>query len=140
MTDVAIDKVRQLTDIISQYPQTDIVTTHSLHGGVYTRTIMIPAGVILTGALIKIPTTLIVSGKVTVYVGEQPSHFDGYNVLAASANRKQAFVAHTDTYLTMIFKTDAVTVEEAEEQFTDEFLLLSSRHPESINHFIITGE
>jgi len=140
MTDDSINRVRALENLILEKPQTDIATTHSLHSGVYTRTIMIPAGVVLTGALIKIPTTLIVLGDTTVYIGDQARSLVGYNVLAASANRKQAFVAHTDTYITMIFKTDAKTVEEAEEQFTDEFARLSSRYPDALNNFIITGE
>lgn len=140
MSNAAIDKVRQLEKITLQAPQVDIRTTHSLHSGVYTRTIMIPAGVILTGALIKIPTTLIVCGRTTVFIGDQPKDIDGYNVIAASANRKQAFVAHDDTYITMIFCTNAKTVEEAEEQFTDEAHLLSSRRPGSLNDFIITEE
>lgn len=140
MSPATIDKVRKLENIILQAPQVDIETTHSLHGGVYTRTITIPCGVILTGALIKIPTTLVIEGSVTVFIGDKAKNFSGYNVMPASANRKQAFVAHTDTHITMIFTTQAKTVEEAEEQFTDEHAILSSRRPGSTNNFIVTGE
>lgn len=140
MTDAAIDKVRELEKFVLQAPQTAVRTTHSLHGGVYTRTIVLPGGSVLTGALIKIATTLIVSGEVTVYVGDFCMEIRGYNVIAASAHRKQAFVAHKDTTITMIFATDVKTVEEAEEIFTDEAHLLSSRLPDALNHFIITGE
>ncbi len=51
----------------------------------------------------------------------------GYTVFSASAGRKQAMVALTDTYLTMLFPTDAKTVDEAERAFTDEYDLLVTR-------------
>lgn len=136
----SIDRVRELEQIVLSAPQVETPTTHTLHSGVYTRTIMISAGVILTGALIKIATTLIVCGDVAVYVGDKSIRLNGYNVYAASANRKQAFVAYTDTYITMIFKTYVKTVEEAEEQFTDDAHRLMSRHTDALNNFIITGE
>lgn len=140
MSDAALNKVRALEKIVLEHPQTNIPTIHTLHGNVYTRTIMIPADVVLTGALIKIATTLIICGDITVYVGEKAICLTGYNVLAASANRKQAFVAHSDTYITMTFHTQAKTVEEAEDQFTDDAHLLMSRHDDALNTFIITGE
>jgi hypothetical protein len=79
---------------------------------------------------------LIVHGHCIVYIGDQSKELHGYNVLAASAGRKQAFIAVTDTYLTMIFVTDAKTVAEAEDEFTDEAHLLFSRAPDAINHIM----
>lgn len=140
MSDESLSNVDKLEEFILKQPQVDIPTTHTLHGGVYTRTIKIPAGVILTGALIKIPTTIIIEGSVTVYVGEKSKNIDGYTVFVAHAHRKQAFIAHTDTCVTMIFRTDARTVKEAEQQFTDDSNILMSRHSSAINNFIITEE
>jgi len=140
MSDTCIDKVRQLEEMNSVAPQIFIPTSHLLHGGLYSRTIKIPAGVLLTGALIKIATTIIVSGNIVAYIGDGVLELDGYNIIPASANRKQAFVANTDTYMTMIFPTLAETVEEAEKEFTDEVDMLSSRKHDEGNHVIITGE
>lgn len=140
MSEVAIDNVRQLEAYTSKVPQTEIPTTHVFHAGVYARTIKIPAGVILTGALIKIATLLIAEGDYIVYIGNESVARSGYHVFAASAGRKQAFIANTDTYLTMIFATDTKSVEEAEDQFTDEADRLSSRRVDAVNHIIITGE
>lgn len=123
----AIDKVRQIEAVAMEYPQCELAITHTIHSGVYTRTVMIPEGVMITGALIKIPTTLIVHGDVVVFLGEEIIELDGYNVLTASAGRKQAFMAKTVTHLTMLFATDSETVEEAEREFTDEFERLSTR-------------
>ena len=139
MSDEAIAKVQKLEDFVLKAPQLDIPTAHTLHGGVYTRTIVIPKNVILTGALIKIATTLISDGDVTVYVGDSSKRLTGYHVITASAHRKQAFVAHEDTRLTMLFSTNAQTIEDAENEFTNDVGLLMSNNG-SGNQFLITGE
>src|SRR3954451_13515341 len=56
MSPAAIDQVRRLEDAALQLPQVAIETGHVLHAGLYARTIQIPAGVLLTGALIRIAT------------------------------------------------------------------------------------
>lgn len=136
----SIGKVRQLEAITQQLPQVDIATDHVLHGGMYARTICIPAGVVLTGAFIKIPTLLIFNGDATVNAGDDAMTLSGYHVIPASKHRRQAFLAHEDTYLTMLFPTSAITVEEAEDEFTNEAHLLFSRKSDAVNHIRITGE
>lgn len=140
MSDVAIDKVYALEAVTSTMPQQDIVTWHVLHGDMYARTIRIPEGTMLTGALVKVPTILAVNGDVTVYADEIAIRFTGYNVLPASAGRKQAFIAHSDTDLTMVFSTLAGSIQEAEEEFTDEADRLMSRAEGAVNFVNITGE
>ena len=140
MSSDAVAKVRKLETVISDLPQTSVSTHHILHGGIYARTVMIPAGSVITGALINVPTTLVICGDCTVYIGEESVRVQGYNVFAASAGRKQAFIAHSDLFLTMSFVTDAQSIEEAEDQFTDEAHLLVSRSPDAENHVLITGE
>lgn len=136
----AIERVRTLTAASMKLQQVNIETSHVIHAGMYARTIMIPEGVTLTGALIKIATMLIVAGDVLVSIGDETIELVGYNVLAASKNRKQAFFARTNTHLTMIFPSGAQDIEDAESEFTDEAdILLSRKNPES-NHIVITGE
>lgn len=122
-----IDKVRELEDFLLSFPQVDLVHTHTLHGCVYTRTVFLPAETIITGAHIIVPTTLIVSGKVVAYFGDRSVTIEGYEVFTAAPGRKVGFAAVADTYLTMIYATDAMTVEEAENQFTDESDRLMTR-------------
>lgn len=138
MTHGAIDKVRQMEALTLKMPQVDIATQHIIHGGMYARTIMIPAKTMITGALIKLATILIVQGDVVIYIGDKSMELTGYNVLPASAMRKQAFVAKTDVYLTMIFPTDAQGIKEAEEEFTDDADSLASRNMK--NEITITGD
>lgn len=127
MTSEEVARVQALESHLMQLPQVAIATQHHFHAGLYARTIRIPAGVMLTGAMIKIPTLLILSGHATVFIGGQAQDLAGYHVLPGRAGRKQAFLAHIDTDLTMLFATTATTVEQAEEEFTDEADLLLSR-------------
>lgn len=122
-----IERVRQWELAILEHPQAEIETTHTLHAGLYARTIRIPADTALTGALIKLATVLIVSGDVIIFMGEESQRLTGYHVLTASAGRKQAFITCAETYLTMVFATSATTVEDAEAEFTDEASRLLSR-------------
>lgn len=135
----ALSKVSHLQELCLEREQLQIRTQHILHGGLYARTIYLSKGTLLTGVLIKIPTSLIVQGHVKIYTGGNPLELEGYNVLPASAGRKQVFLALTDAAMTMVFPTDALTVEQAEHEFTDEVHLLLSR-TQDVNEVIITGE
>ncbi len=127
MGQAEVDKVRQLEDATLRLPQVDVPTDHVFHAGMYARTIMIPAGVALTGAQIKIPTILIISGDTLVYGESGSTRYTGYHVALGQSGRKQAFYALQDTYLTMLFPTNATTTDEAERAFTDEYGKLFSR-------------
>lgn len=127
MSQEAIEKVRRVETAARKLEQVPIETDHVFHAGVYARTVMIPAGVLITGTLIKIATLLIVSGDATVFIGDGAVRLTGYSVVPAAAGRKQVFYAHTDVYLTMVFPTDAKDVDAAEREFTDEIDLLMSR-------------
>jgi len=132
MTDEDIGKVRALEDEVLARPQVALRTTHTLHAGVYTRTVRLPADVVLTGALIRVPTTLIVAGDASMFSGGTCRRLTGHHALTAAAGRKQAFVAHAETYITMIFATQAKTVEDAENEFTAEAHRLMTRRADQI--------
>jgi GNAT superfamily N-acetyltransferase len=124
----AIDKVRQLEAAAREMPQVPLRVDHILHAGVYSRTLQMDAGMMITGALIKIPTVVAVAGDALAYVGtDKPIRCTGYTLFEAAAGRKQVFIAMGDTAITMTFATKATTVEEAEREFTDEFDLLTTR-------------
>lgn len=129
----AIDRVRALERVVLAMPQTRVRTESEFHAGTYARTMIVDApapgrAVVITGALIKIPTLLVCHGDAWVYIGEaEPMKLTGYNVLKAAAGRKQAFVVWSAFWLTMSFATEARTVEEAEAEFTDEADMLMSR-------------
>lgn len=123
----AIQAVRALESALLASPQVHMPIEHSLHAGLYARTARIPAGVVVTGAEIKLATVLVLSGDATVYTGDGEIRLTGYHVIEASAGRKSAFLAHADTALTMLFASQARSVDEAEREFTDECDALASR-------------
>jgi len=127
MTSEAVDKAREVEHRMLGMPQVELPVSHALHAGMYHRTITVPAGVAITGALIRVPTLLVVDGHCEVFTGPEVAILEGHHVLQCQPNRKQVFLAHEDTHLTMIFPTTATTVEEAENEFTDEAARLQSR-------------
>lgn len=135
-----IAKVYELEDELIKHPQGVYFTDHLIHKGMYLRTVMVPAGHVVTGALVKIATALIVSGEGIVYLDEGATPIRGYNVVPAAAGRKQAFVAYTDMWLTMVFPTEARTVEEAEREFTDEYERLASHRDPDTNRVTVTED
>lgn len=137
MSTEAIEGVRRLGEQhLATWPQIDLKMEHLIHAGTYCRTCRIPAGLEITGALIKIPTTLVIQGDCFVWLGQETRRITGYAVIPASAGRKQAFRAVADTYITMMFPTEAKTVPDAEREFTEEWRLLAPGDAETV----ITGE
>lgn len=138
MNDGLLEKLTSVQDELLKCPQIEIQTEHIIHGGMYTRTIRLAAGIVLMGALVKVPTVLIVSGKTKVFTGEGWIELDGYHIIPARAGRKQIFVTQEPTSITMTFRTDAKTVEQAEAEFTDEAEALMSRQNDN-DTVTITG-
>jgi len=138
LTPEGLDAVKAFEGMLREQEQIEIRTHHVIHGGMYSRTIMVPGGCAITGALVKKATILVVAGEVAVFTGQGTLRLHGYNVIPASAGRKQAFYAFTDTYITMTFPTEAKTVGDAEKEFTDEHEQLMSHS--NLNDIVITGE
>ena len=127
-------------ELLKDEEQVHLATHHVLHGGMYARTVLVQKGVAIVGAEIKVPTIVIINGKVDVNLDDGFETFTGYHVLAASMGRKQVFIALEDTYITMMLATDASRVCDAEQVFTDDYDRLASRSSEANNIEIITGE
>lgn len=101
---------------------------HSLHGGMYARTVRIPAGTIGVGATVRVTTQVILNGHCLFNNGDQLIEFEGFHVLKGIPGRKQMVFALSDTQITAIHRTDAKTIEEAENEAAgEEAELLSTR-------------
>lgn len=123
-----IEAVRGLEErTLATQKQVELRYQHVIHAGMYSRSVLIPAGMYITGALIKIPTQVIIAGDVIARIGDDEVRITGYAVLEAAAHRKSVFTAIVDSVVTMAFATQARTVEEAENEFTDEADRLASR-------------
>ena len=125
--DASMEATKAVESALKALPQVELETTHSLHAGIYSRTVRVPEGVMLTGALIKIPTVLTIVGSLTLTIGDHVEDVEGFRLFECAPGRKQVMLARSESYVTMAFASNAKTIEEAEEQFTDEFENLMSR-------------
>ena len=121
------ERVRALECVLLRMPQVDLSTTHLLYGGMYVRTILIPAGTVLTGAEMEVDNICIVDGDIEVTTDTGVRRLIGRHVLASPRGLKRAGVALADTYWTTIVATDATDVEQAEDEATHESHLLQTR-------------
>lgn len=126
-TNAQLARVTDFERVASRMPQVKIRINQRLHAGLYERTAFVPAGHVICGARIRIPTLLIINGDVSVTMNDEVRRITGYRIIPAEPDRKQVFYAHGDTSLTMLFATGAATVEEAENEFTDEADKLQTR-------------
>jgi hypothetical protein len=138
-------RVDELQDLLADLTQGDLATEHVFHGGMYARTVRLPAGVIVTGTLLRIPTLLIVHGECEMLAGNDTLHVSGYGVLPGSAGRKAVIVTRSPVEMTMIFPhrptSDDVgnMIAAAEATFTDEHEKLLSKSS-VYDSVVITGE
>lgn len=133
MTKQEIETANKAEDFLLSLDQSKLKTWHTLHAGVYTRTVIMQPGESMVGALIKIPTILSIYGSLKLYIGGKVDYVDGHTTFVAEAYRKQILTAIKTSYVTMSFATNALTIEEAEAEFTDDHDKLMSRHKDSIN-------
>jgi hypothetical protein len=138
LTNESMNELITVQNAMLGLPQVEVKTEHIIHGGMYVRTIRIAPEVVLMGALVKVPTVLIVNGRTKAFTGDGWIELDGYHVIPANAGRKQIFVAQEETCITMIFPTEAKTVERAEAEFTDEAEALMSRKSDN-DTVVVTG-
>lgn len=117
--------------MLQNLPQVDIEIKHDICGNLYSRYCFIPKDVVVVGALIKVPTMLIVNGDCIIFDGEKTQRVTGYKILEGQAYRQSAFRALEDTSLTMLAVVEGCsTVEEAEKFITDQSALLTNHRKE----------
>jgi hypothetical protein len=124
---VTTDKVCALEREILKHPQVDLGTSMFAHARMGVRTIFLPAGTAITGAMTNIANVCIVCGDITVTTDDGNKRFTGYHVLKADAGFKRAGFAHADTWWTTIWPTELVDAREMEDEMTSESAMLQTR-------------
>lgn len=135
-----LSKLNEAHRRILTFPQVEIATEHLLHGGMYARTIRLAPGTVMMGSLILLATILVVQGECSFMAGDKRVDISGYNVLPGCAGRKQLFLIHGPVEMTMIFPTQATTIEAAEDEIFAEADQLISRKDGSRDTVTITGQ
>lgn len=121
------DSVRQMETMLLRLPQVDLQTQMLVHGRMSARTIFIPAGTVLTGALTNLDNICVVCGDITVTTDEGTKRITGFHILPAKAGAKRAGVTHADTWWVTIHHTDLIEPEAIEEEMTSEAAMLQTR-------------
>ena len=93
-------------------PQIGLVTEHVISGGMYARTITIPAGTTLTGAAHKTDHLTICIGDIEVLTDDGPRRLTGLHVMATKAGMKRAGYAHSDTRWTTVCRTSFASIDD----------------------------
>lgn len=92
------DSIMALEDQLKEMPQIEIPVIHRYSGGIYTREITIPAGVMLTGKIyLDDHFDVMVHGDITVTSDEGRKRLTGFNIFKGKKGKKRAGYAHADT-------------------------------------------
>ena len=110
-------------------PQVGLRTEHVISGGMYARTITIPAGTVLTGAAHKTDHINVCMGDVEVLTDDGPKRLTGLHVLPTKAGMKRAGYTYAETRWTTTCRTQQTTVETAEDELVEQPERLQTRNP-----------
>lgn len=115
------EKVGVLQQELSKLPQYEPETRHFFHGGMYCREVFRPAGVLIVGAVHKKEHFyLVVSGTVAITDGEgDVREVTAPQLFLSKPGTKRAVYALTDALCVTFHATDAVSVEQAEEELVE---------------------
>lgn len=122
-----LEAVRRVEAALAQLPQVNLQTTHVVFGGMCARTIIVPAGTMLTGALTNMDNICVMCGDITVTTDDGTRRLTGFHVLPAKAGAKRAGYAHEDTAWTTIWPTSLTDITAIEDEMTSEGELLQTR-------------
>lgn len=100
------DQIVRLEDLLlaaeSQGHGVQLQTEHHFADGLVARTILIPAGTVLTGAAHKAEHLNIAHGDITVWTEAGMRRLTGYHVLPSMPGAKRVGYAHADTMWTTV--------------------------------------
>lgn len=127
VTGAQAEKVARLESELAKLPQTHVEPLQHVHGGIYTRTGLIPAGTTFTGAVHRKDHINIVCGDVTIVTDAGPVRLTGYHVLPSSAGSKRVAHAHADTLWTTIAPTALTDFAAIEDELVQDSAALQTR-------------
>jgi mannose-6-phosphate isomerase-like protein (cupin superfamily) len=115
-----VDQIDALRGELEQLPQYEPETTHRFHGGMYCREVWRPAGVLVVGKVHRQEHFyVIVSGTVLITTDDGAERITGPTTLCSKPGTRRAVFAETDALCMTFHRTDATTVEAAEEELVE---------------------
>lgn len=115
------EQIRALQAELLTLPQVEPPTEHVFHGGMYCRQVVQPAGCLVVGKVHKREHFfMLVQGVLAVTEGDGVAEEIHAPFLHCSApGTKRALLALTDVLYMTIHRTDATSVEEAEDELVE---------------------
>jgi|CXWL01.1.fsa_nt_gi quercetin dioxygenase-like cupin family protein len=108
-------KLVDLENHIKAMPQVDLKVEHFNIRGVYVRSLFIPAGHVLTGAIHNHECINIVAmGDISVTDGDNETRLKAGFISVSKAGTKRAGYAHEDTVFITVHRTDLTDIAEIE--------------------------
>lgn len=123
------EQIERLAGCLEHMPQVDLQTQHAINGGMYARTIFIPAGCTLVGAAHKTDHLNVMVGDITVWTEQGMKRLQGFHVLPTKAGAQRAGHAHADTWWTTICRTDETEIAAIEADLVEQPERLQTRRP-----------
>lgn len=121
------ERIEQLTQELLKAPQVDVKTSHALSGGIYARTMYVPAGTLLTGATHKKDHINVFIGDFSVSSIEGLFRYTGHHVIECKAGIRRAILAHVDGVWTTLVRTDLTEINDIEDESVVESGSLQTR-------------
>lgn len=129
LSNPSAESIDRYESYLYKLAQVDFQTTHTISGGLYSRTIFIPAGVSLVGATHSKDHVNVMVGDITVTTDTGMKRITGFNVFPTKAGMRRVGYAHSDTYWTSVIRTDETELSKIEEDITPDSQKLQTRLP-----------
>jgi len=115
------EKIDQFQEILSQYPQIELETTHYFADGMYCRELFRPAGATIVGKVHKKEHFYIVlSGEVTIVNAGSRERVKAPKIFISPPGTKRAVYAHVDSICITVHRTDKTDIHEIERELVEE--------------------
>lgn len=100
-TFVSIDQIIAIENELKKHEQVELPIEHDFINGVYARTMHIPAGVILTGAVHRHDCfTVVRYGDISIYTDDGMKRFKTGDMIPSMAGIKRLGLSHAETLIT----------------------------------------
>lgn len=131
VTNDSLNCINAITEFMLQNTdQVQIKIDQDLCGNFYARHCLVPKDVVIVGALLKVPTAIIIDGDCIVYDGKETRRITGYKIIAGQAYRQSIFRAIEPTHITMLAMVNSTNLEDVQRQLTDQHMLLTNHRQE----------
>jgi quercetin dioxygenase-like cupin family protein len=95
--------IEELEDWLKTLPQVELKTQNDFVSGLYARTIFIPRGTTLVGAVHSSENFLFIrEGSITIWTDGHEHHFKAGDLVLSKAGVKRVGLAHSDVVLTTV--------------------------------------